>query len=99
MRTLGLIMDTRRLDVAITRAKVKLGMVGDRQTLLMDFEPFKKKIVKLSQTILLNIYIGITFCIWTVYFKYMTLLFEQNLLFKWEVMFQSWLHLADVFFT
>ena len=55
MRTLGLSMDTRRLNVAITRAKVKLVMVGDRQTLLMDFEPFKKEIVKLSQTILLNI--------------------------------------------
>ena len=48
-------LDTRRLNVAITRAKVKLVMVGDRQTLLMDFEPFKKEIVKLSQTILMNI--------------------------------------------
>ena len=55
MRTLGLSMDTRRLNITITRAKVKLVMVGDRQTLLMDFEPFKKEIVKLSQTILMNI--------------------------------------------
>jgi superfamily I DNA and/or RNA helicase len=47
-------MDTRRLNVAITRAKVKLVMVGDRQTLLMDFEPFKKEIVKLKSDYLVE---------------------------------------------
>ena len=58
-----ILLDTRRLNVAITRAKVKLVIVGDRQTLLRDYEPFRKmntffkeeEIVKLSQTDLLNV--------------------------------------------
>ena len=37
-----ILLDTRRLNVAVTRAKVKLIIVGDRQTLLRDYEPFRK---------------------------------------------------------
>jgi len=37
-----ILLDTRRLNVAITRAKVKLIIVGDRKTLLRDYEPFRK---------------------------------------------------------
>ena len=57
-----ILLDTRRLNVAITRAKVKLVIVGDRQTLLRDYKPFRKntffkeeEIVKLSQIDLLNV--------------------------------------------
>ena len=57
-----ILLDTRRMNVAITRAKVKLVIVGDRQTLLRDYKPFRKntffkeeEIVKLSQIDLLNV--------------------------------------------
>ena len=39
-----ILLDTRRLNVAITRAKVKLVIVGDRQTLLRDYKPFRKRL-------------------------------------------------------
>ena len=58
-----ILLDTRRLNVAVTRAKVKLIIVGDRQTLLRDYEPFRKidtffnseELVRLSQSDLLKI--------------------------------------------
>ena len=58
-----ILLDTRRLNVAITRAKVKLIIIGDRKTLLRDYKPFQKmdtffkpeEIVKLSQKDLLDI--------------------------------------------
>ena len=37
-----ILMDSRRLNVAITRAKAKLVIIGDKQTLVRDYEPFKK---------------------------------------------------------
>ena len=37
-----ILLDTRRLNVAITRAKAKLIMVGDKTTLTRDYSPFRK---------------------------------------------------------
>ena len=37
-----ILMDTRRLNVAITRAKAKLVIIGDKVTLLRDYQPFQK---------------------------------------------------------
>ena len=37
-----ILLDTRRLNVAITRAKAKLVIIGDRQTLVRDYDPFRK---------------------------------------------------------
>ena len=37
-----ILMDSRRLNVAITRAKAKLVIIGDKRTLVRDYEPFKK---------------------------------------------------------
>jgi len=37
-----ILLDERRLNVAVTRAKVKLIIVGDRQTLVRDYGPFRK---------------------------------------------------------
>ena len=37
-----ILMDTRRLNVAVTRAKAKLVIVGDRSSLVRDYEPFRK---------------------------------------------------------
>ena len=34
--------DTRRLNVAVTRAKAKLVIVGDRACLTRDYEPFRR---------------------------------------------------------
>ena len=39
-----ILLDTRRLNVAVTRAKAKLVIIGDRKTLVRDYEPFKKMI-------------------------------------------------------
>ena len=37
-----ILSDTRRLNVAITRAKAKLILVGDKATLNRDYPPFKR---------------------------------------------------------
>ena len=42
-----ILLDTRRLNVAVTRAKAKLVIVGDRASLSRDYAPF----VKLSSLI------------------------------------------------
>ena len=37
-----ILLDTRRLNVAVTRAKAKLVIIGDKDTLVRDYLPFKK---------------------------------------------------------
>ena len=37
-----ILLDERRLNVAVTRAKVKLIIIGDKQTLVRDYGPFRK---------------------------------------------------------
>ena len=37
-----ILLDTRRLNVAVTRAKVKLVIIGDQATLTRDYQPFQK---------------------------------------------------------
>ena len=37
-----ILLDTRRLNVAVTRAKVKLVIIGDKATLTRDYQPFQK---------------------------------------------------------
>ena len=37
-----ILLDTRRLNVAVTRAKSKLIIIGDKDTLSRDYAPFKK---------------------------------------------------------
>ena len=37
-----ILLDTRRLNVAITRAKAKLIIFGDKTTLTRDYAPFKR---------------------------------------------------------
>ena len=39
-----ILLDTRRLNVAVTRAKAKLIIIGDRETLVRDYQPFKNMI-------------------------------------------------------
>lgn len=39
-----ILQDTRRLNVAITRAKAKLIIIGDKSTLVRDYKPFQKLI-------------------------------------------------------
>jgi len=39
-----ILQDTRRLNVAITRAKAKLIIIGDRSSLVRDYKPFQKLI-------------------------------------------------------
>ena len=37
-----ILLDTRRLNVAVTRAKAKLVIIGDKASLIRDYEPFAK---------------------------------------------------------
>ena len=37
-----ILLDTRRLNVAVTRAKAKLVIIGDKASLTRDYEPFVK---------------------------------------------------------
>ena len=37
-----ILLDTRRLNVAVTRAKVKLVIIGDKATLTRDYQPFQE---------------------------------------------------------
>ena len=37
-----ILLDTRRLNVAVTRAKVKLIIIGDKETLVRDYQPFQR---------------------------------------------------------
>ena len=53
-----ILLDTRRLNVAVTRAKAKLLIIGDRETLVRDYQPFKnmisffqpRAVLKISET-------------------------------------------------
>lgn len=42
MRAGHILSDKRRLNVAVTRARAKLVVVGDRATLTRDYEPFRR---------------------------------------------------------
>ena len=42
VRSGHILMDTRRLNVAVTRARAKLIILGDSQTLSRDHPPFRK---------------------------------------------------------
>ena len=37
-----ILLDTRRLNVAVTRAKAKLIIIGDKDTLARDYQPFQR---------------------------------------------------------
>ena len=37
-----ILLDTRRLNVAVTRAKAKLIIIGDKETLVRDYQPFRR---------------------------------------------------------
>ena len=45
-----ILLDTRRLNVAVTRAKSKLIIIGDKDTLTRDYAPFKKMLSFFNDT-------------------------------------------------